>query len=943
MRRRIVDTTETAASLTLAMSKAEADKTRAIADDQAWQTQLDAFSQADEKYFSTTACDQWQWANKLAVLMQQTTDRSVKIQAAKLVAGAPYGPTAVDLSTYDQQLAALQKSTLDQTYQFYHDLGDAVIDDKKQRAKDKAQAADEYQHTYHLDEKNWAETLDAAERDNEIAVGNSLAQLDIDDTTARMTADEGIVEQAAQESLDEAGLEATDSNEVAADQQTQDAADEQASATFEETESDDYVQQLTTWATSLVGAGSPDPAALYATEQVAFAAADDAWLHSVITAQETQLAADDAEMVSYTDSADNESAQQTADDAQAVAAAVAASDDAAVERVTATDDAWKEEISQVAGDTYAYDKQAIEAAQGDADSVSDATRDFIDTFDGAEWTFEKALADIDLGDEINGPSSGDAAARAAAWHAEHETQLQARVDWVTAASGDYQTEITTVADDKVQWVTNVTDHEAEYLATAADAQATETTTDAETAAAMDGTFADDESAFETALSSDGDAQTNADESDQQTLVHDEAAADAADQVAYAQAGADYEDALWSSYATSVGNALSGVPSGSPEAALLNYYATVAGIQAAEVATDEAAVVADTQQLTAADVVESDQSEADAVLAADEAADAVGQAFQPDMADAQAQAVIQTADDEATSASADADAQAAYVAETSDAAAEYYQAKAADSRDYDVSVGAAGVTLAETEAADYQAYEEWGQQDPPDIDSEITAANAAYAAAKQTANLTLVEKQGDAEIAEATADGQDEETLAAALGGDEVSLATDLADINDTLSGESAVADEALVSTEDGDGSAQTIDDAQAGDHWTIANGTAAEAMQTALGSAEVTAAAAIAGAEATYAVAVAQSNASAAAVGQAFQPDNSAAAFQAAFADEYVNWLEALTPAFIANATAVATDDAANQDAAATADVNLQDQIAADDLQLTTTEAPEQAQQDEAL
>src|SRR6185437_4683975 len=244
----------------------------------------------------------------------------------------------------------------------------------------------------------------------------------------------------------------------------------------------------------------------------------------------------------------------------------------------------------------------------------------------------------------------------------------------------------------------------------------------------------------------------------------------------------------------------------------------------------------------------------------------------------------------------------------------------------------------------------------DVSAASAAAEAAYAAAQKTAWITLIGKDGDAEINQSQTDGGAEQTLAQALGLDEKSLTGELVPIDDGLAGEQATADEQLALTDAGDGADETILQAQDNEQWTDDTGIDNENLQTQLGVEEVVAATNIAGAEANYAVAVAQQNAAAADafyqqlladVAQpppAGAPDAAtvhAAAFQAAYADEYVNWLETLTPAFIANSAAIAQEDADNQYAATLAEVNLQDTIAADDVQFATTDAPQEAQNQE--
>ena len=241
----------------------------------------------------------------------------------------------------------------------------------------------------------------------------------------------------------------------------------------------------------------------------------------------------------------------------------------------------------MANDTVSYDHMAIVAAQKDADDQADATRDYRNTGGEAEAAFEDVQADVGMDELIGTLSAEDGSTQLiAAADTMSDAQLGASVTWADAVAGDDQTEIGTVGNAKVDWVQDVTDHEAGYLAEAATLQATETRGDALAAAGMDGTFADEESAFEVLLAGYDDQQTHTDEGDEQALVHEQAEADAGDEVAYAQAGSDYETTLWNTYAAQLASAAAAAASSDPAtAALTQYYATVAFYEAGEVATD----------------------------------------------------------------------------------------------------------------------------------------------------------------------------------------------------------------------------------------------------------------------------------------------------------------------------------------------------------------------
>ncbi|HET6879649.1 MAG TPA: hypothetical protein VFI31_05830 [Pirellulales bacterium] len=312
--------------------------------------------------------------------------------------------------------------------------------------------------------------------------------------------------------------------------------------------------------------------------------------------------------------------KQISDDAYAFAADIVTSDDATITRVTATDGAWKAETTQVAVDTYNYDKLVIEAAQFDADKVSDATRDYINTFDGAEWTFEHTNNDLVLGELLGDYPNGDAAQRSAAWDTELDTQLQARVDWVSAVSGDYQAEISTVSDDKVAWVTRVTNAEAGFIAAGATTADTASETATDAALLLGDALASEESAFEITSAQTSDNSTHTIQGDAATLSHVEASATAADDVAYAEADATYQATEWNDYAAQLQSEVATAQTG-PESALLQYYATVAQDEAGQVVVNQSILVHEEQQISAENVVLGDSLENNTVEAADSAADA----------------------------------------------------------------------------------------------------------------------------------------------------------------------------------------------------------------------------------------------------------------------------------------------------------------------------------
>ncbi|HEV3025785.1 MAG TPA: hypothetical protein VGX76_25100, partial [Pirellulales bacterium] len=281
---------------------------------------------------------------------------------------------------------------------------------------------------------------------------------------------------------------------------------------------------------------------------------------------------------------------------------------------------------------------------------------------------------------------------------------------------------------------------------------------------------------------------------------------------------------------------------------------------------------------------------------------------------------------------DAAAEALYKSSVVNAAAQFYQDKAVASRKYDYATAAAGVAEVGTLAPDYAAYfiqVNSGGQVTENVGADNLAANAAYVSAVQSARQGEISSYGDAEVSDAQTSGQAEITLANSEGFDETNLANQQAAIASTLAAQGGQADEILVGTVSQANAEQAGGIAAAVADWTAKAANAEKDSVHDLGLDEVDLAAKLAGAEADYAIAQAEEQATLAA-SFAQGTTSAEAAFQALYAEGYVQWLTDLKPAFVANSTAMAQDDAQQRQNLETALDNLANQRATAETSLMT-------------
>jgi len=432
-----------------------------------------------------------------------------------------------------------------------------------------------------------------------------------------------------------------------------------------------------------------------------------------------------------------------------------------------------------------------------------------------------------------------------------------------------------------------------------------------------------------------------DNSNEETLVHSQDEADSTDEVGYGQANATYQDAIWSNYATSVGNALSGVPSGTPESALLQYYASIALDESNQVSTDGSDLVNEETQISGQEVTLGDETEA-ALVGQTNADDAAQQTEMGTLLSEEVQAVKNADADLTQAVGSDADAQAAYQTSVADAVAQFYQDKAAASQTHDNAVAAAMAAQVKGDASNWVAYLE-NNITLDQLNAENAADSDTMNAAVQAARVAELGGYGDAEITEATTIGTAEVTLATAQGADEVGLAGDEAQVADTLTGETVSAQETLggAIADENTTDAETV----AGDEsdTTTNEGTEENSTEQGLAGEEVTTAGNLAGAQADYAIAVAQILAAAATGLSQADPSDGQAAFDALYADGYVTWLTDLKASFVADASGVAQAAATDEENLLAADVNLADQEAAANVNYVDGESPQAAQESDTL
>jgi hypothetical protein len=775
------------------------------------------------------------------------------------------------------------------------------------RAKLEASQLDTYAQGLAGDLQGWSKQNDTLEGADEITVGTALAAQDKLDTAARDTADATAANQAAIEVGKDAVAEQGYNDADAGDQETQDVDDAEAQQTLEDSESDNYAGAMSAWATSV---GAPNPSAA---EQAARAVADDTWTHSVTAAEVADMLGVDAAQVTWATTVDAAAQVQRSDDATAIAVAIVAGDNADAQRATDADLAWTTEVEDLAGAITTYDQKVadVSAAQAVADAKSAHT--YHDSADAANagWTYAWIAASTDV--SINANASTYSTAMAAANATRVQALANTAVAWAGTSAGDTQTYVQGMADIKRDWVAGATNAEAGYVSGAATAAATETKTDALAVAAEQTAEANDESNLEISIAQANTVWISGEGTADEGLTHGQAEADATDEVAYAQADADYQEATETNWANSWSQAASSSPS-----PLASYYASVAQAEAQEIGVDETHVVAEVGTVTQANVSLTDDIESDSVTAANTTAGAIEfetSTFAPQ----QAQAAAQSATNVADTTAKDAFAQAALQSSAAGAAAKFYQDKAAASRGYDYAVAAADVALVNTLAPKYANWYvqlNTGVPITENLQADGAAASATLNTSLKTARNTETSGYGDAEITEATTLGAAEVTLATAAGADEVELQDEQAAVANTLAAQGALADETLVGTVSQATAGQAAGIAGDVAEWTETAGDAEKESVSGLGDDEVDLARKLAGAEADYAIADAQSQAAIAA-SFAQGATGGYGAFEALYAQGYVQWLTDLKSSFVANATAVAQDDADHREGLSAAAATL--------------------------
>ncbi|HWB12601.1 MAG TPA: choice-of-anchor D domain-containing protein, partial [Pirellulales bacterium] len=853
--------TEAGAQDTLLVGQAANDKQRTVDDDTASKDANDAYADAEDAF------------DQAAIGYLKDLDDNVgkNTQAATdAFAGVVYDmaictdPTSTVIAQFAAERQSIAQSLLTDNAQDIDAYIHNLVKSDLTRGTELTTTEDSLAGGLSSDMCDWLQQNDELLGIDEKDVGAALATQDEDDTGARDEADAQAANLAKIELDTDAPNEQAYDDNQATEQQTQDVADTEAQQGFEESEADNYVSQLDTWVQSLP-TGSPLIAS--ATEQYQQAQADDQWVHDATAAEVADVQAEDEAQVTWADAVDQQSEEQTADDAAAMAAAITASDDADAQRATTDDAAWTTEVQKLADVTTTYDQANALATSKLATSDADALETARDAWDAALGAQINTWADVMMNATISGDASGVQSQIAAANLTQLQAQEGASVTWADTCAGDQATYMKSLADAKggtsdepdTGWVAGITDAEAAYVAAAATAGAVETQSDAEAAAGMDETLALDEGSFEVELGDDNNTLDSSDGADQETLVHAEDECDAADEVGYAQANATYQDTLWSSYA---GQLATAAAAGDPAtAALAQYYASVALHQSQEISTDGADLVGEVNELTQADIGLADEEEAASVdQAADD--DAAMQTETTTLVPQEEQAVDDADGDLVQAATEDSDAQAAYETSVADAVAQFYKDKAAASRLYDYAAADAGVALVTTMAphvADYVVQSLSGQPITEDLGADGAAAIATYDESIHGALEDETTSYGDAEVAEATSIGEAQVALATSQGDDEVELTENEAQVSDTLESETLADDDTLNNAVTGDG--ETDAESAAGDEadTTSTEGTDEVATQELLAGAEATTAANLAGDQATYAITVAQIAADAAA------------------------------------------------------------------------------------
>jgi hypothetical protein len=666
-------------------------------------------------------------------------------------------------------------------------------------------------------------------------------------------------------------------------QKSQDISDAQALEQFETGPLNLYASQLANWSST---EGTP-----WAAEQAAFTAADAGLATSLADANVTNVTAIDGANITWTQSMDSAIANRADDDAAAAVTAEEGIADAQLTEAKALADA---ELAHTQG----LDAANSTEQSNDAGAAGTAA-DYIESAHGAQSNalaqdsevLNLALSDINLG-QVSGSMSPDAAATAAqnAQNAKTTSDAAAAANYVSAVKGANYT-LTIAVDTQVSdWSTTMTGVNETWEQDSTNPQATLTGSLATADAGLAAADAQDLSGEQIAEAQAGQTLATSTSQADQTLAHSTAVADAANAVACAQAEGNYAVGRAANFANQL--AAAATSSGDP---LLQYQATVAAAQKDRAINDATALVNKEIAVTSAEIAASDQQQADqATLSSTQEGDHVN--LVTEESPLEAQKTADQADAEATAAGDDAKAKAAQTIADADASIEEQNAVTQATVQNDINV------------ANGQA----SNPNPPAISAAATTEKQKVAAAA----VTL-----------ATAEGQVEVTLATSL----ANAANSLASQEQTFQDQTAGQDEAAVLYQQGQ-------NALAAETETAAVGLAEADYQEALGNDAVTEATAASGAEADFAIALATQEATAAQALETAEgsqsPTTNEAAFQAVYAQAYVNWLTDTRSAYVTHGTALAQDEANYEYQLATDQENLANAEATEAVSITNAESP---------
>ena len=267
--------------------------------------------------------------------------------------------------------------------------------------------------------------------------------------------------------LADATAQQTYFNTLAGAQQTQDVADAVAQQTFENGVADQYAATLATWSASVGNAlrGVPAPSSstvAWAQEQASFAAANDAWVHTVTLAQVNDVVAVDTAQTAWTVATNAAAVAQVQSDVAAwLTAQTQVADDADI-AAGAQDNAWRNEVNLVAGDTNAYDAVAINAQQQQIAGEADDEAGQYETLAQLQVTEQESVdgefVKLQLGQETGAQYGINVDQLAAAlkqsfgqWEVYYQGQIV----------NGYQTDVQTTNAAKLTWVINSANDEAQ--------------------------------------------------------------------------------------------------------------------------------------------------------------------------------------------------------------------------------------------------------------------------------------------------------------------------------------------------------------------------------------------------------------------------------------------------------------------------------------------------